>query len=248
MDRGINPGFSSLGLCGFWFPTADVGLYRLIVLSEISTELSYHLVRISCVGYHLNLFLLHLLWTLSPFQFPPLFFSMISSIPCNPPFLSAAALCPPPSPSPVPHRDFVLWVFPREGMAAAFLLLVCCLQDFFISQAIGCTSNLLDCSNYIRNSWHPVVVWEFDLTGAAGSGLFGKGVMVQGEGLGRWRQLNSLVKKHKMSNIKWHLHGIRVNIWHPVASLAWGLQTFEQQPQICLLWKKKLHWEVMWIR
>lgn len=27
-----------------------------------------------CVGYHLILFLINLLWALSPFQFPPLFF------------------------------------------------------------------------------------------------------------------------------------------------------------------------------
>lgn len=183
MDRGISPGFSSLGLCGFLFPTADVGLYRLIVVSEITTELCYHLVRISCVGYHLNLFRFISYGHSSLYNFPLYFLAVISSIPRNPPFLSAGALCPPPSPSPVPRRDFVLCLFPREGMSAAFLLLVCCLQDFFISQAIGCTSNLLDCSNYIRNSWHPVVVWEFDLTGAAGSGLFGKGVMVQGKGL-----------------------------------------------------------------
>lgn len=68
-------------------------------------------------------------------------------------------------------------------MSSAFLLLVCCLHDFFIFQAIGCTSKLLDYSNYIINSWHPVVAWEFDLTGAACSGLFGKGVTVPGKGL-----------------------------------------------------------------
>lgn len=147
-----------------------------------------------------------------------------------------------------PTQWFLFCGFSPERMSAAFLLLVHCLHEFFIFQATGCTSNLLDYSNYIINSWHPVVVWALDLTGAVGSGLFGKGVTVQGEGLWRWRQLNSLVKKHKMSNMEWHLHGIKINIWRAVASLAWGLQTFEQQPQISACCGKKLHWEIMWIR
>lgn len=68
-------------------------------------------------------------------------------------------------------------------MSDAFLLLVYCLHYFFVFQAIGFTFNLLDYSNYIINSLHPVVVWEFDLTVALGLGLFVKVVTVQEESL-----------------------------------------------------------------
>lgn len=130
MDRGISWGFSSLGLGGFLFPTADVGLYRLILPSKITTELCHPLVRISCVGYDLNLFLINLLWALSPLQFSPLFFSsdFLSPIFC----FSAGALCPPPSSGTVPHSDFVLWVFPRERGNVSCIPPACSLSPWFL--------------------------------------------------------------------------------------------------------------------
>lgn len=136
---------------------------------------------------------------------------------------------------------FGSWLFfsPLESVAEEvcfFFPLIYCLHYVFVVwvffQAIGFTFNSLGYSNYIRNSLHPVADWEFALTASLGSGLFVKGVMAQGGGLGRWRQLHMPVKKCRLSNVGWHLHEIKVNIWHVVASLAWGLQTFQQQPQI----------------
>lgn len=45
-------------------------------------------------------------------------------------------------------------------------------------------------------------------------------------------------EKCRMSNMRWYLHGIKVNIWHVVASLVWRLQTFKQQPQISVCCRK----------
>lgn len=135
-------------------------------------------------------------------------------------------------------------VFRTENMSAAFLLLLSCLQDFFVFQAVGFTFDLLDSSNYMINSLHPVVVWELDLTVALGSGLFVKVVTAQGEGLQRWRQLQRNTEHPIWSDIYMKLR--------QTFDMRWPLQHGDCKPfsssHKFLFAIEKLLGEINWIR
>lgn len=63
----------------------------------------------------------------------------------------------------------------------------------------------------------------------------------------KWRQLHMPVKKYRMSNMEWHLHEIKVNIWHAVASSMGIANLLAAATNFCLLLNKLL-WEIIWIR
>lgn len=93
-------------------------------------------------------------------------------------------------------------VFPAENMSAAFLLLLSCLQDFFVFQALGFTFDLLDSSNYMINSLHPVT--SSCCLGIGSDSSVGFWAVCKGSygARGRFAKTEAAAKKYRTSNME----------------------------------------------